>query len=89
MLTEQNFMRTGSKGEGTGKGTGKCLGKGDQRITLERGGKSCLQHSSADALKAGRPPPLCQSDCMLSSPTSASGLHADILLPKLPVRQLV
>ena len=87
MLTEKNFMRTGS----TCKGTGKSTCKGDQTITftLEYGGISCLQHSSADALKVGRPPPLCQIECMLSSSTSASGLYADALLPKLFARQLV
>ena len=46
-------------------------------------------------LKVGRQPPLSQTERMLSSSTSASGLHADLLtslpvmLPKVPVRQLV
>ena len=46
-------------------------------------------------LKVSRPPALCQTERMLSSFTSASDLHVDILesvrvmLPELTVRQLV
>ena len=47
------------------------------------------------SFKVGRPPPLCKTERMLSSSTSASGLHLDILksvhvtLSKPSVRQLV
>ena len=62
------------------------------------GGSACGIASRApallDVLKGGRPHLLCQTERMLSSSTSASGLHVDILksvhvmLPKLPIRQL-
>ena len=60
------------------------------------GGSACgIAVQALDILKVGRPPPLCQTERMLSSSTSVSGLHVDILesmhvmLTKLPVRQLV
>ena len=69
------------------------------------GGSACgIAVQTLNVLQVGWPPrppptpPLCQIEGMLSSPTSASGLPADILksvhvmlqnLPVLPVRQLV
>ena len=60
------------------------------------GGSACgIAVQTLNVLKVGWPPPLCQTEGMLSSSTSASGLPADtlksvhVMLPKLPVRQLV
>ena len=72
----------------TGDGTGSAV---SWKVV---GGSACdIAVQALNVLEVGRPPPLCQIERMLSSSTSASGLHVDILtsvhvlLPKL--RQLV
>ena len=60
------------------------------------GGSACgIAVQVLDVFKVGRPPPLCQTEQMLSYFTSISDLQVELLkavhvmLPKIPVRQLV
>lgn len=72
-----------------------CTGDGNGSAVSWKvlGGSACdIAVQVLNVLKVGRPFPLCQTQRMLSSSTSASGLHVDILksvhvmLPKLQVR---
>ena len=75
-----------------------CTGDGNGSAVSWKvlGGSACSRAVQAlNVVKVGRPPLLCQTERMLSSSISASGLHVDLLksvhemLPILPIRQLV